>query len=333
MTTFLAPIIEHDGYGNCGAGLAAQLAPKGVTVINMEAEGGGPPKWGGKERWVVNDTAVALDIPIFWEQIAAWRMAGFTMFESTRLPELFVEAANANAERVIVPNEFCREVFTRQLKLPVDVVPLGINTGGFPLRERKPSGRYTFLWSGTPSQRKGWDVAYRAFRRAFGDRTDVALVLHFRCPQVGEPAFVDENVVHLVGHLTDAEWLNLLHQADCMVYPARGEGHGMVPREAAATGLPVLCTEWGGLGDCREWAKPIPVRKLVPATYGHFNRGDIGEWAEPDPDAVADLLRWAAGNPGEARRFGEEAAVRVHNGQNWERSGAALLGWMEEHGW
>jgi glycosyltransferase involved in cell wall biosynthesis len=306
----------------------------GIKIVSMVGEGGGPPKWGGREKWVVDGDAVALDIPPFWGQVEARRLAGFTMFESTLLPAEFVRCVNEYATAVLVPNEFCRWVYDQQTKAPVYVVPLGVDTLKFRsvMRERQ-SGPYTFLWSGTPDARKGWDVAYRSFCRAFGDRSDVRLLLHFRHPLVGDPPFSDENVSVVSGKLSDAVWLDMLKSADAMLYPTRGEGHGMVPREAAATGLPVICTEWGGLENCGRWALPVQVKKLIPATYGSFDRGTIGQWAAPDEDSVIAHMRWCVDNPLKAAERGRAGAEVIHSEQGWLRCAVTLYSWMEDHGW
>ena len=142
---------------------------------------------------------------------------------------------------------------------------MGGNGENYPLITRPRDGTepYTFFWSGTGDLRKGWDIVYQAFFKAgFGGRKDVRLILHFRNMPRGIKNCNDSNVVIYKGQINLAGVLKIMAQSDCYVYPSRGEGWGLTPREAASTGLPVITTNYGGMAEGIDyWAMPIKVGK------------------------------------------------------------------------
>jgi glycosyltransferase involved in cell wall biosynthesis len=326
LVTFLGHFQPKTGYGNAAIETGKALARLGrVELINIE----GDPD---VEVYPVSGDACAMTVPSWWPAVRAERrMVGFTMNEATRLPEEFVVLARTYAEAIIVPCAHCAEVFRRETGHPVFVVPLGVDGGAYPLLERGERDQpYTFLWSGVPGVRKGWDVAYRAFRQAFGNRCDVQLVLHFRDLPRGMQGCTDSNVVVLSGAVTQYRWMQLLHEADCFVFPARGEGWGLPPREAAATGLPVIATRWGGLDEnLNEWAYGISVARMVPASFGPWEQGEIGEWAEPDADHLVELMRWCEEHRKETALTGRHASAWVHEHLTWEQTARGILDVME----
>jgi glycosyltransferase involved in cell wall biosynthesis len=326
--TFLSHHIESDGYGYSGYKIREALLRLGVRVeaVDMLDEQERYTRV-GSAHWYAPGDAVALTVPPWWRDIDARRLYGFSMFESTKLPAGWAAAINETAEACLVPSHFCAEVFEANgVEADLEVAPLGVDPGDWwPLDRSGHEGPYTFLWSGTADRRKGWDLAYRAFCRAFGHREDVRLVLWFRLAPRGVDGIGDPNVKMMVGPKTRPEMRKLLAEADCFVYPARGEGFGLPPREAAATGLPVIATDWGGLSEeIGEWALPVRVAHMETAGFG-FYRTDIGEWAVPDVDQVTEWMRWCAENPGRAQAAGDRAAEWMAQYGTWDRTARRVM--------
>ncbi len=331
--SFLGFFEPMDGYGEAtieiGRALLAQCPD--LNLFDMRPPEGsytGLPLPDELRYWDVRPgRALALCVPKWYPFIDAKRLIGYTMFEATRLPAGWAEAIERRCDQLVTPCEWCAEMFRENgVKAPIEVVGWGINTDDFfPIQRCEDKEVYTFLWSGTPDLRKGWDVAYRAFRKAFGDRRDVELIMHFRNALPGDPKFVDKNVKALVGKLDRYAWRSLLARVDCFVFPSRGEGWGLPPREAAATGLPVIVTNYGGLAvDCEHWALPIPITGYSTAAYGWWDAGTIGEWVEPDVDVCISMMQWCAAHPATARDIGEEGA-RWLSGRTWGNVASDLL--------
>ena len=270
---------------------------------------------------------VVVCTPDWLPEIEAPRVIAHTMFEATRLPVGWVEKLNDYSDTVVVPCAWNAEVFVENGVLrPVRVARWGIDPEDyFPLDRADHDGPYTFLWSGTPDQRKGWDVAYRAFRQAFGDRHDVRLVLHFRTLPTGVTGCDDANVEIVEGLFGRPRLREMLQAADCYVFPSRGEGWGLPPREAAATGLPAIATDFGGLAEeIEDWGIGLPIAGMSRAEYG-FWTCDLGHWAEPDQQRLQELMVWCVEDRAGAAGRGARAAAWLAEHGTWERTAREIL--------
>jgi glycosyltransferase involved in cell wall biosynthesis len=326
---------SRDGYGYGTLKIIAALQAMGapVTVLDLGEtglSGIGEPL----QRWKTNAPTLAICTPDWLPCIdtGGAPLVAHTMFEATKLPAGWVEKLNAHATRVIVPCVWNVEVFRANgVTVPIDMARWGIDPADYwPLERPRPEGRpYTFLWSGTPDMRKGWDVAYRAFRQEFGDDDSVRLALHFRQLPKGLQGVKDVNVEMLVGLFLRPRLREMLRDADCFVFPSRGEGWGLPPREAAATGLPALATNFGGLAEEIEyWGFPIRTRGMSRAEYGEWD--DVGEWCEPDVKETARWMRFCYENRAEVAAMGADAALWLASEATWTRTAREMLATLRE---
>jgi len=317
-----------DGYGYAATKIAKalrKLTLPPADIVDMAEDGFIPAE---PRPYDVKGTAVTLSIPPLWH-ITARRLLGFTMFETTRPPVSFIDNINDKADMLLVPTRWGKEMFRNNgVTVPVEAVPFGIDPDDYyPLeRQRAAEQPFIFVWSGTPDLRKGWDIAYKAFRLAFGSRSDVLLRLHFRETAPVSVRFADKNV-EVFTDVLPLEALRLFYQqADCLVFPSRGEGWGLPPREAAATGLPVIVTNWGGLAyELPHWGIPLNVTGLKQAAHGYWQEGEIGEWADPDVDHLVHLLRCCVENQDETRIRGIEAAGWLARHATWDRTARGIM--------
>lgn len=323
---FFSHHLPMDGYGYAGFKIRDALAGIGVRVRAVDMLYNEGYTEYGQWRWRAPQPAVALCVPEWWADIETPALVGYTMFESTRMPEEKVAAINAEAAACVVPCEWCRDMFREQgVTAPLYVVRWGIDPADYYPLERNGHRPYTFLWSGTPDKRKGWDLTYRAFRAAFGDDPDVMLVLHFRKMPRCLSGCNDDNVTMVAGMMGRQKLRSLLKAADCFVWPSRGEGWGLPPREAAATGIPALVTNWSGLAEELEhWGLPIDVAGLEPAEFNGWDPGEVGEWAIPDFDHLVWQMRWVRDNQGIAAAAAREAARWLAQNATWKRTALGL---------
>jgi len=221
------------------------------------------------------------------------RKVAVTMFESTVLPSGWCETLNM-FDAVIVPARFLVQVLIDNgVDVPIHVVPLGVDEA-YKQVERPPRGDrpYTFLALADRGIRKGWDTAWHAFRSAFGDSEEYKLILKCREGGMAGVNSADANVEILRADMTVAEMAQLYAECDCFVFPTRGEGFGLPPREFAATGGAVLATHWGGTADDIEcWGYRIPYRMVDAWPFNDEFRGKCGQWAEPDVEKLTGLMR------------------------------------------
>lgn len=262
---------------------------------------------------------------------------GFTMLEFDRLPREWVAQAN-QMDEIWTPTAWGADVFAASgITRPISVVPLGIDPARFssaPPRQRL-TDRTIFLSIFEWSARKGWDTLARAYRAAFHADDPVLLLLKIDCRAPGEnPARALAELlpapappVGLIYNqaLNTAQLAELYHSADCFVLPTRGEGWGMPILEAMACGLPVIATDWSGPTTfmTHENAYPLPIRGLTPANAGGVY-GQGAQWAEPDHDALVELMRHVARNPAERAARGRIAAANAQS-WTWDRAVATVM--------
>lgn len=244
-----------------------------------------------------------------------------TMFESSKIPGAWVEPLN-EMDAVIVPSRFCFDVFADcgVSKDLLHIVPLGISEAYQPIT-RNTERPLTFLAFLDRGARKGGHAAVQAFVKAFGDRDDVQLILKSREPKV-RIEITNPNIKVVQEDMTEAELAELYGRCDVLINPNKGEGFGLIPREFAATGGIALATDWSGTADDIDaWGYPLPYN-LVPADWAgarNLEGQDLGVWAEPDIEGIADILLYSIFPHRE--RLQREAmanAPYIHKLYNWQ---------------
>jgi glycosyltransferase involved in cell wall biosynthesis len=106
------------------------------------------------------------------------------------------------------------------------------------------------------------------------------------------------------------------------VNPNLGEGFGLIPREFAATGGIALATNWSGTADdIQAWGWPIPYT-LKPADWrgiDKFRDVELGNWAEPDVEALAEMMRDVVENRERYQAIALRQAPDVHELYSWRQ--------------
>ncbi len=123
----------------------------------------------------------------------------------------------------------------------------------------------------------------------------------------------DDRIKFVKGKLKNKELYKLYKKADCFVFASHGEGFGLPPLEAMATGLPTIVTDWMG---CKEFVDnkicyPLKVDKLEEALYPD-TYGDVGDWAYISVKGLRKQMRYVYENREEAKQKGKLAAKVVN---------------------
>lgn len=87
----------------------------------------------------------------------------FSMWEFLDLPMDYIKGIN-EADAVVVPSRFCKDLFSRYTDNPVDVCWEGIEAENYIYHERRKSLPFRFLWLGAPNPRKGYPLILEAIK-------------------------------------------------------------------------------------------------------------------------------------------------------------------------
>ncbi|MCK8786795.1 glycosyltransferase family 4 protein [Roseomonas sp. NAR14] len=255
------------------------------------------------------------------------RLIGNWVWELPIVPPVWRKAFRLPHE-VWAPSRFVADSLRRSgFGGPVRLIPYPVtmpDPATLPPRAPADSRRFTVLLVfafDSGYVRKNPLAAVAAFRRAFGDRTDVELVIKTRGSTLtGRP---ERELAEAVAgapniRLTDAtlrrdEYVALLAGADVYLSLHRAEGFGIPLAEAMLLGTPVVATGWSGNVDfmAGEDSCLVPAAMIRAEDDTPAYRGLRSEWADPSVEAAADWLRRLEADPALRRRIGEAGRARV----------------------
>lgn len=290
-------------------------------------------QWPPERTMQVDGLAVMWTVPEYWDRIlGADELWGIFVWETTLLPWYRANMINERATRLFTFSEWGRQMFIDSgVTIPIHVMPHGVDQREYHFVERNHEGwPYTFLILGELGNRKGWVEAYQVFDEEFRGNPDVRLIMKTRGRCLLAEC-VDPNVEVLYADFGVPMMRELYGFVDCFLFPSKGEGYGLPPREAAATGLPCIVTGWSGLleGGIENYAYPLGYT-MVKAQYGYQSFETCGDWAQPDKEQLKELMRFCYENRQEARRKGREAARWIKGNCTWEQGAQVLLDTVEE---
>lgn len=287
-----------DGYGMSRDHMKFELAQLGVKLSETQAE----QKVALVYNYPYSVVTIRNDVRIL-----------YTMFESDQIPEDWPDYLKA-ADQVLVPSRWCHDVFLKA-GIRTTVVPLGYNDRVFVLQERPQRDVFTFVHYDSFNLRKGFQEVFEAFTAEFGHDEPVRLVLktvqeHTQLPIVKS---VYPNIEVIRGAVNETELLQILHDADCMVYPSRGEGFGITPLEAMATGLPAIVPNAHGISEYFDARYMLEVDSSgrMPALNNRFKGQNIGDMVVCDVNDLRKKMRYAFEHQTEMRQLGRSAAEYV----------------------
>jgi glycosyltransferase involved in cell wall biosynthesis len=359
--TLLGHLTGPTGLGE-GARLAADaLADAGYTVglidVTHERDRAacGEPRQ-TRPQFVEGDIGgplvVHLNPPDFQIVLSSHRLSGrnrkliaYWAWEASAVPSHWRRAFRL-AHEIWVPSRFVAEVLrSAGCTVPLRVVhhPVrGVAAGGHQRAAPSTLRVLTVFAYDSGFDRKNPLAAVAAFRSAFGQRTDVQLVIKARgrsvsgIPERRLAAAVAgmPNVTMLKGTHSRAEYLDLLRDCDVLLSLHRAEGFGLVMAEAMLMGKPVVATAWSGNLDFMtdRSACLVPAR-LVRVSDENY-RAVRANWAEPSVDVAAawltqltdPALRQLIGEAAQAhaeRQLGPAAFIRSITGQG-DDAGSSL---------
>ena len=178
-----------------------------------------------------------------------------TQWESTLVPPHWVDHAKEYNEWWTA-NQFGANAFI-DAGVPAEKIKVyehGVDASVWTPKLRGQNDKIRFLHVDSGSPRKRADLAIKAFREVFKDSPYYELTLkhsHYNATGVD---WSDENILkhhgdwefsnvrHIKENISLSDLVSLFHFHDVLIYPSEGEGFGLIPLQALATGMPVIST-------------------------------------------------------------------------------------------
>lgn len=257
------------------------------------------------------------------QRTAGQRVIGYWAWELPEIPASW-QVGFRYVHEIWTPSQFCADAILPFSSRPVRVVPHPVTPLQPSERSRADFGLadgvftvLSLLHLDSGYARKNPIAAVRAFRQAFGNRTDVRLLVKVTADAV--LPWAEWELTEAIGGAANIQVMNtvlsradqaaLLHQVDAIMSLHRSEGFGLPLAEAMLSGKPVIATGWSGnmefmTPDCAA----LVGYRLVPVVdpQGIYDTRQV--WAEPDIGEAAVWLRRLCDETGLAKALGAAGA-------------------------
>lgn len=288
-----------NGYGYATLGMLDSLERLGYQVSPNDASA---------------DVEIWFDQPHHWDFSPNAYKIGYHPWESTELLPGWAEIMN-ECDEIWTPSPLIADWYVTRagVRVPVYVYEHGIEHIWTP-QQRGDKDKIRFLHVGAEATRKGgWDTV-RLFREAFRNRDDVELTIKLinsnwaGVERVGKVNYINRK-------FSFPELQNLFYDNDVYVYPSFGEGFGLTPLQAIASGMPTItCPAWAPYKDFLDPDLHVSS-KLAKSAWPKIHPGYM---LRPSFDDVIDRMRYAADNFDKVSDFAMETAPKVHEAYDWD---------------
>lgn len=269
---------------------------------------------------------------------------GFTMFETSRIPNSWVENCN-QMDAIFVPSTWNKRVFEKSgVKVPVFVVSPGIEVKEAKPTQPKDMFSFYSIFQWTP--RKSPSELIRAYWGAFtgNDRVELVLKTYRRSTERSEQNAIAKAIgnlrnevklshypkVRVIGNLLTKEEMAKLHyKSHCFVLPHKAEGLGLPHLEAMSFGKPVIATGYSGNMEFMNETNSYPINYTLTPVFGMnwfqpWYEGDM-LWAEPDLQDLMEKMKFVYNNYDQALQVGHQARSYLQQNFSWKSKGKHLL--------
>ena len=299
---------SHNGYGYATDRMLASLSNLGyeVTVNDPKA-----------------DVGICFNQPHHWKFYGNQYRIGYHPWESTQLLPPSERTGGKDWKEIM---NSCDEIWTPSpviadwyqrfcgVDVPVHVYEHGVDWDTWTTKPRVINDKFYFLHVGAEASRKGGTDVMKAFRKAFPSNNDVELNLKIISKgwQIGRIRRI--NILNAKMSLD--ELVRLYHTNHVYVYPSWGEGFGLTPLQAMATGMPTITLP--GWAPYKDYLDPrLNVSsKFARSPWPVLHPGNM---LKPSEDDLIDSMRFAYNNYQEVTDFSYGIVPKLKEYYNWDR--------------
>jgi glycosyltransferase involved in cell wall biosynthesis len=259
------------------------------------------------------------------QHVGRGKHIGFPIFELDTFTKQELHQMRS-CDELMVCSEWAKGVIQYHgLGNNIHVVPLGVDTSIFlptnpSMTQQHPKNKTVFFNCGKWEVRKGHDILIRAFRLAYEQNPNIEL--RMMCHNPFNTTGEDERWESLYSHPgvklipraeTQGGVYNMMAEADCGVFPSRGEGWNLELLEMMSVGRHVIATDYSAHTEfCNaDNCTAINIENTEPAYDNKWFFGQ-GKWAKIDENTIRDLsdamLAFAANYKGEISEAGISTA-------------------------
>jgi glycosyltransferase involved in cell wall biosynthesis len=272
----------------------------------------------------------------YYYQYTGKQNVGYTPWESTSLPAAWVERID-KCDQVWTTSQWCKEVFENNgVESAIEVVPHGISPE-WRIEEREIADKFYFLHLGGDLTRKNVQLVVDAFLDLYdGDdgfhlilkaSSAISLVLDDFDATNNHP-----QITIITRFLDEDSLVALYSNCHCFVYPTSGEGFGLSPFQAIATGMPTICTDLTGCTEYSGLSMPLDAKFVAEEEYyGDIEFTSVGhpQVAAPDTRHLRELMTDAVKNFPKHKAQAIRSARILHSMQSWDSIARRILDLLE----
>ena len=349
-----SPLSAIDGYGRHGIWLIRALHKLGAMVLVRQSNWT-DPNWFPADIRMMRAAAhsqlpsrvgVSFTLgydPELYDHPSPIKV-GVTQFETDRLPRVHVQNLN-RCDHAVVTSSFNVKVFRNSgVHIPISVMTPGIPVDEFPYKERAKDGKFKVLILGALTPRKNPLGAIRIFQAASRGNDDWRLTIKTRqaagLKAVQKVAATDPRIEIITTDTPPHQLNEFYYNNDCLLWPSKGEGVGLPPLEAMATGMELVCSDNSGMSDylTDDTVYKIKMSGMESArgedcfTDKYVEAyGDVGNWWVPNEKHAVKQLERCFSNWLDGKGKGKAAAEHVRANHTIEHSARDLIEVIEQY--
>lgn len=279
--------------------------------------------WGLNDK--KSDVGLVFDQPQFSHFYDGQYKIFYMPWESTLLMDGWSDIMNG-CDEIWTPSPLIARWYQEYagIERPVHVYEHGIDHVWTPVK-REPTDHLKFLIVGAESTRKnGWQ-ALNYFKQTFAARDDVSVTMKMinsswnGIPRIGKTTFINE--IYSFDRLQE-----LFYDHHVLLHLSSGEGFGLPPLQAIASGMPVITLPaWAPYAQFLDPNLTVDS-KLVKSPW-EIHPGMI---FRPDADQFKERMLWVVDNYEKAAEFAFNTAPLVHERYDWDTITSKVFGDLEK---